>query len=278
MILIGDGGSTKVDWRILDSNQVIFELETEGFNPFLNTTESIARILQTVKWPSGIKSIYYYGTGCSDQERIQSIKNAFSRQIQAQKIEVQHDLLGAARALCGHQKGIACILGTGSNSCLYDGKNIIDNIPSLGYIAGDEGSGNHLGKQLLKAYFYREMPKDLEAIFEAAYPGGRTEILGALYGTERPNAYLGQMAKLYKASEHPFLKDLAKSVFSTFVKRQVLKYKEVKQVPIHFTGSVAFHFKDWIGEVLIENDLRLGQFVQKPVDHLVQYHQRSNFD
>ncbi len=272
MVLIGDGGSTKADWRLVASNKIIESFSTEGFNPFLNTAETIQNILQTVKWSKGIKTIHYYGTGCSEIAKIEKLKSIFQTIIQAESIHIHHDLLGAARALCLRKQGVACILGTGSNSCLYDGNGIIDNVTNLGYIAGDEGSANDLGKRLIQAYFYRELPKELEQAFEQEFPGGRQIILKNLYEQEKPNAFLGEFAPFYTKYPAPLLKSIAKAAFDNFVKRHLLKYSNIQSMPIHFTGSIAYYFKDWIQEVLIENGLKIGNFVQKPIDRLVAFH------
>lgn len=277
MLAISDGGSTKGDWRIIDNNGEVKGLTITGFNPNYDSTHRIAKILQAelaehVSMFDGGK-IYYYGSGCWDPGRKKLVAQAFSTVFPKGEIHVLHDLLAAARATCGVEPGIACILGTGSNSVLYDGKDEIDNVTNLGFLLGDEGSGSMIGKELVRAYFYREMPKELRTVMDAACANGRQEILDKIYAGGVPAAYLASFAGLFsKHREHPFVRNLIKSCFDEFLVRHVYKYDGFRELPIHFIGSIAYHFNDILKTSLKEHHLEMGVVLQKPIDELVKYH------
>ena len=187
-------------------------------------------------------------------------------------VEVEHDLLGAARAACGRSAGVACILGTGSNSCYFDGKKILDNVPSLGWLLGDEGSGTHLGKALLRAKFYRELPADLNTAFDEAYPEGMDAIKDRIY-EKGANAYLATFTRfLGDHLQHPFVQDLVASCLGEFLDRQAGKYSGVQYVPLHFVGSIAYHFQSVLARCMEERKLKMGNIVRKPIYSLADYH------
>ncbi|MEK7255977.1 MAG: hypothetical protein AAB316_14595, partial [Bacteroidota bacterium] len=181
MLAIVDGGSTKADWKILTGDDNLLDASTTGFNPNYDSQERISSLLKTElrgKLDLSLPyTIYYYGAGCWDPGRKAVVASAFSQIFPAAEIHVSHDLLAAARATCGRQQGIACILGTGSNSVLYDGEREVDNVTNLGFLLGDEGSGAQIGKKLVKTFFYREMPAHLHPVMEQACPNGRKDIL-----------------------------------------------------------------------------------------------------
>ncbi|MCI5083938.1 MAG: hypothetical protein MRY78_19730 [Saprospiraceae bacterium] len=276
MIVIADSGSTKADWKLIDAEQTS-SVSTMGFNPVFHDDQLIYNELQqTFTEPATLNAtqeVYYYGSGCWDAGRKSIIANALGRLFKNARIIVEHDLLAAARATCGTQPGIACIMGTGSNSCLYDGHTVIDNVTNIGFLLGDEGSGTHLGKQLLQAYFYREMPKELIKALEEWYPEGPAGILDKIYGKETPNVYLASFTRfLSEHHDHFFVKQLLYKCFSEFIDRHVRKYPGCNQIPVHFIGSVAYYFQDILKFVLQERNLQSGNFIRKPIDYLVQFH------
>jgi len=278
MLIIADSGSTKADWTFILKSEEQISLSTKGFNPVFHSSEDVSNTLLASfegKIPLEEEAVvYYYGSGCSSEALNDIIKKGLEVVFPNWTImEVAHDLLGAARAACGSEAGIACILGTGSNSCYYDGANTADNVPSLGYILGDEGSGSYLGRMFIKSYFYREMPADLCNIFERMHPGGKDEIVTAVYNGNQPNVYLASHAKILSDNrEHPFVKSLVKKGLNDFITSQVLKYPEATKLPINFIGSIAFYFKAVLKEVLKENGLTLGIIIKKPIFNLVKYH------
>lgn len=277
MILIADSGATKTDWRIVDNSGVVEQVATAGISPQYLEADKIYSILVssllpnlTVKNPT---AIYYYGTGCSSPERNQRVHSALSRAFTNCDIQVDHDLLGAARALCGHNPGIACILGTGSNSCLYDGKDISDNVPSLGFLMGDEGSGAYLGKMLIKAYLYRELPDELAQSLKNSYNLTKDGILDSVYYSDMPSTYLATFAKfMHEKRKHPVIHAMIYENFAEFFERHVTKYENFTELPINFVGSIAYHFSDTLKQVAKKYGAHVGQVITSPSEGLIQYH------
>jgi len=253
------------------------ELEnTTGFSPFFHTTEEIKDIITTQLLPKiqGAipEAIYFYGTGIHDEHRAEIIATALRAVFPKALVEVKHDLLGACRATAGREAGIICILGTGSNSCYYDGVNILDNVPSLGWLLGDEGSGTHLGKALVRAKFYRELPTDLDAAFNVAYPEGTMVIKDKVY-EKGANAYLASFTTfLGDHIQHPFIHTLVKDCLGEFLDRQPCKYSGYQSVPFHFVGSIAHHFKDILVDCLEARKIKSGVIVRKPIYSLADFH------
>lgn len=279
MHLIADSGSTKTAWRLIKSESTIIPLETIGYSPQYITTDEMIDDLKEILIPqlpvltNDISKISFYGTGCSTPRTVTIIQLALENVFEKAEIEVNHDLLGAARALCGHSSGVACILGTGANSCLYDGQFITDNIPSVGFMLGDEGSGGYLGKQLVRAYFYRELPEDLELAFAKKYQLTRDDMLLNVYKKSAPNRYLASYTKfLSEHLEHPFVWQFVKNGFQDFLDAMVLKYENIENLPINFLGSIAVHFQPVLEAVLLENNLHFGRVIHNPVRELVRYH------
>jgi len=279
MHLIADSGSTKTAWRLIKSESTIIPLETIGYSPQYITTDEMIDDLKEILIPqlpvltNDISKISFYGTGCSTPRTVTIIQLALENVFEKAEIEVNHDLLGAARALCGHSSGVACILGTGANSCLYDGQFITDNIPSVGFMLGDEGSGGYLGKQLVRAYFYRELPEDLELAFAKKYQLTRDDMLLNVYKKSAPNRYLASYTKfLSEHLEHPFIWEFVKNGFQDFLDAMVLKYENIENLPINFLGSIAVHFQPVLEAVLLENNLHFGRVIHNPVRELVRYH------
>jgi len=279
MIMIADCGSTKCDWLLVYGGRDQRLENTVGFSPFFHTTEEIKAILESQLLPkletTDVEEIYFYGTGVHDEQRAEIVAAAIRAVFPKAVVEVEHDLLGAARATCGRSPGIACILGTGSNSCYYDGIKILDNVPSLGWLLGDEGSGTHLGKALLRAKFYRELPADLNAAFDEAYPEGMDAIKDRVY-EKGANAYLATFTQFLGTHlEHPFVQDLAAACLGEFLDRQASKYNGAQYVPVHFVGSIAHHFQDILIKCMEERKLKPGIIVRKPIYPLADYHKVS---
>jgi N-acetylglucosamine kinase-like BadF-type ATPase len=280
MILLADSGSTKTTWVLLDDKKQIAECNTQGFSPSFQNAETIAgimlaelgkEILQAQK--NNALQIFYYGTGCSTEEKKQAVATALQSIFTEATITINHDLLASALALCGNKPGIACILGTGSNSCYFDGKEIRENVMSLGYFFGDHGSGAHLGKALLQNYFDGNLPKELEAIFSSLPDFNKEYILENVYKKSMPQRFLASYTKIMgNYLQHDFINNLVKQCFSDFFIHQVEKYSLHKEVKISFVGSVAFHFQKQLQEVMIERGLQHGIILQSPMEGLVKYH------
>ena len=277
MIAIADSGSSKTDWVFLSSNAAPIPATTAGFNPVYHNSrqirEELSNSFRDLDFLTQVKKVFFYGSGCWDEKRAGIIIEGIQPFLPQAQFFIEHDLLGAARAACGENPGITCILGTGSNSCLYDGNEIIDNVTNLGYLLGDEGSGIHMGKMLIQAYFYRELPDEVAREVASHFPGGKTDILEKVYGSEKPNTFIASFASLIgKYASHPFIQDLIKRSIGQFLDRQVCKYEGHKKLPVHFIGSISHHFQSHVIECCQERGLRVGKIFSKPIDELVKFH------
>lgn len=278
MILLADSGSTKTDWLLLDREPIAFQ--SAGFNPFYQTQEVILETLRREVLPNiephQVRHIFFYGAGCADPGTSRPVTNALAALFPAaETIEVNSDLLAAARALCGREAGIACILGTGANNALYDGEKIVNNIGSLGFWLGDEGSGGYLGKQLVVGYLHNELPAGLHEAFQESYPDvSRLSILERAYRQPFPNRYFASFSSfLGQHQADPYVGTLVGNAFRSFLTMYVSKHPNATQLPIHFTGSVAFHFQSLLREVLREKNLHVGTIQRSPMTGLLHYHQ-----
>ena len=277
MIVVADGGSTKADWRIVFNGNTQISSSTIGFNPFFYTSEAIEKELKrdfVKEFPvEKATKVYFYGAGCSDAYRCSILEQGLQPIFPNAKVFIDHDLMAAARATCEGKPGVACILGTGSNSCSYDGKEIVDHIINLGHLLGDEGSGSYLGKMLVRGYFYREFPEDIKNKFEESYSLGKRELINKIYDYNTANVFLASFAKFFSDNkDNIYIQQLVNKGFSEFIDRHVRKYKDHNVLPIHFVGSIAYHFKDILNLVLKERDLTLGNVIKKPINNLVDYH------
>lgn len=282
MLLIADSGSTKTSWRLISKSASPVDFATEGYNPHYKSADEIQLGLEKDLIPQlssnaqEINEVYFYGAGISTPRDENTVFEALKSVFEKSQLHVHHDLLAAARALCQHSKGIACILGTGSNSCLYDGKDISDNIPALGFTLGDEGGGSGIGREILKAFFYRELPADLNQAFIDEYQLTKSELFKHIYGGPNPNRYVAGYSKFtYTHRNHPFISNLLKQCFSEFIQRKVKPYKDSDSIPIGFIGSVAWHFSDIIKQCLEEEGLEAGAFIRNPLERLSDYHQNA---
>lgn len=276
MVIIADCGSTKCDWLLVHGGRDQQLENTVGFSPFFHTTAEIADIVKTQLLPklnpADVEQVWFYGTGVHDEHRGEIVAAALRSVFPNAGVEVEHDLLASARATCKHSAGIACILGTGSNSCYYDGRKILDNVTSLGWLLGDEGSGTHLGKALLRAWFYRELPADLNAAFNEAYPEGPDAIKDRVY-EKGANAYLATFTRfLGDHLAHPYIQKLVAESLGEFLDRHVCKYSGYQHVPVHFVGSIAHHFQTVLEKCMEERKLHLGVIIRKPIYPLAEYH------
>jgi glucosamine kinase len=274
--LIADSGATKAEWCLLNNGEkkILF---TQGISPYFLNTDQIANLLREELAAKikdiTIEHIFYYGTGCSNIENAKSIKNALKKVFPEAQINVNTDLMAAARAACGHGKGIACILGTGSNSCYYNGKNIVKNSPGIGYILGDEGSGAYLGKKVVQYYLYNTFDEDLRARFDARFVTTTSEILDNVYKKPLPNRYLASFTLfLVENRGHYMIENIIEDGLNDFFFQHLCKYGEVWKYPANFIGSVAYGFKDVITELCNSYEFELGRVLKNPMEGLVKYH------
>lgn len=278
MVLIADSGSTKTDWRMIAGTEVVGQIQTVGFNPYYQDTDSIAAELQTNLLPhckEKITQVFYYGTGVTNDDKANVIKTAILKVFdEVEHLDAQSDVLGAARAACGHQQGIGCILGTGSNSCYFDGEKIAFQVPPLGFWLGDEGSGGHLGKSLLLAYLHKEMPVYLRELFEEKHGAmDRLMVLDNAYHKPFPNRYFASFARfIFDNIQDQFCLDLATQSFNLFFEKYILKYPMCFEVKLNFVGSIAFYYERMLREVAESKKLQIGNILATPIDGLVKYH------
>jgi glucosamine kinase len=276
MILIADSGSTKTEWKILENGIAGNSYFSAGINPFfMNSSEIVENLRSEINELYGKKfsSIYFYGSGCNGEARNRTISQALSIFFDAGSIHPGSDLLGAARSLCQDEPGIACIMGTGSNSCYYDGTKIAANVAPLGYILGDEGGAAVLGRKLVSAVLKKQVSPEVVELFFEEYKLTPGEILENVYMKPFPNRFLGQFAKFINAhSDIAELKELVSTSFDDFIRRNILQYPQAKDLPVHFTGSIAFHFRHILGESLRNNRLTAGIITLSPMENLVKYH------
>lgn len=274
MKLILDAGSTKIEWILMDGNAVKNRFQTEGFNPNYTDIQILAKTCNNVSLPDEIQSVHYYGTGCGNEQNRLLINMVFQDRFPGAKIHVTHDLMAVCHAVFGHGKGIACILGTGSNSCVYDGENIVEKAVSLGYLVGDEGSGMHIGREVVRAYFYGFMPEDLRRKFDETYPLELKEFIQQLYQNPQPSKYLASFAKFAGENQaHPFIHALVKRCFQSFIEAFVLRFKDCNLMKVSFVGSVAWRLQDVLKESLSDYCLTMGAVIQTPAEGLIRYYQ-----
>jgi glucosamine kinase len=276
-LLIADSGSTKTDWRFIDENREILAFRSEGYNPWLVDAEQMEASMRRevlVQLGNQIPAqLFFYGAGCGTPEKKQVLEAVLSKIFGIKNIEVNTDLLGAARSLCGPENGIAAILGTGSNSCSFDGENIIMNRPSLGYILGDEGSGAALGKELLRKFLYDDLDLRLKENFTKRFNLTRPQILDHIYKEPLPNRYLASFSKfIFQNIEHPQCMEMVIENFRAFFTHHVLRYPNAKEWPLHVTGSVGFYFSNLLRRVAEEQGVRLGRVTETPIAGLLNYH------
>jgi N-acetylglucosamine kinase-like BadF-type ATPase len=276
MFLLAESGSSKTQWRIVTGEKII-STETKGINPFFATEDFILNELQNselAKFQNEITRMVFFGAGCSHEGRNNYLKEVFKSYFhKAQDIIVDHDLLAACIALFGKSDGIACIIGTGSNSCVYENGKITQNVPALGYILGDEASGSFIGKEILKHYIYKTLPKEIQDFIANEYKIDKEDIFNAVYKKELPNRYLASFALVAsKFKTHPFIQEILIRGFDEFVRYHIACYPESKHLPISFVGSIALVFKEELTIALKKYNLNITKIDANPVAALVEFY------
>lgn len=278
--LIVDSGSTKTDWCLIRKNKKPVQFTTQGINPFLQSPESIAAMLNDElpadKLGTKPDAIYYYGAGAASKPKQVLMQDILKKHFALKKVSVQSDMMAAAHSLCGDKNGIVCILGTGSSSCYYDGGKIKERRPSLGYIAGDEGSGNHMGKRVLQYYSYGTFDAQLMMDFEMRFGKDITEIVNKLYHQPYPNRYLASFVALLKENRgHYMAENIIEDCLNDFFQTNILKYRQSWKSPLYFSGSVAYLFSDVINSLCDQYELECGKIVQSPMEGLLAYYKKQ---
>ena len=276
MMLIADSGSTKTDWCVILDNTPIKRIGTKGLNPFFQSEEEIQQELThslLPQLPEGtIDSVYFYGAGCTP-EKAPTLRRAIADSLPiVGNIKAYSDMLAAARGLCGREAGITCILGTGSNSCFYDGKEIVNHISPLGVILGDEGSGAVLGKLLVGDILKNQLSPAIKEAFLKQFDLTVPEIIDRVYRQPFPNRFLASLSPfIAQHLEEPGIRQLVLGSFIAFLRRNVMQY-DYTQYPAHFIGSVAHCYKEILQEAAQETGIRIGKILQSPMEGLIQYH------
>lgn len=276
MLLIGDSGSSKTDWRLIDQAERITQKEGIGLNPYFVGAEQIHAELSHLFGEDerkAVSNVIVYVSGAERQERKAIVDAGLSAVFPQAKIAIEHDLLGAARAVCGNKAGLAGILGTGSNCCFYDGEIKLKHFPSGGFILGDEGGGVNMGKKLLKAFIENRMPDDLLPFFIKRYPENSDYFLQQLYQEPRPNRFLAKFARFaFHHKNHPFVQEIILDNFRAYFDKQVLRFPEAKEYPLGIVGSIAFYFQEELCAVAEEKGVLIGKILEKPIAGLTLYH------
>lgn len=276
MILVADSGSTKTDWAVLNQESKTF-FKTQGVNPLFldanNIQQEISQNCPTQIDKLLIKEVHFYGPACSTQERCLIVKQLLIKLFPNSNIKVESDLLATARALFQKESGIACILGTGSNSGYYNGEILIEKTFSTGYILGDQASGANLGLELIKKYINHELPKNIEILFHKKYQLTIPEIIDRVYKGEYPNRFLASFAPfLHENINEPEIKAIVDYSFSRFLDLHILPYPEAKTQDIAFVGSVAYYFSELIKDLANKKGLSISKIIKEPIQDLLKFH------
>ncbi len=276
MILIADSGSTKTNWLLSDGKDFKMDIVTGGFNPFFHTTDYVLEQLHKsaglTEYKEKVKTIKFFGSGCSRADRKKIMSDAFDQFFPGADVFVEHDMMGAALAACFDEPGLVAILGTGSNIAYWNGNDMQPTNHGLGYILGDEGSGSFYGRKLITHFLYGVMPEDLSKLFYEKFRISKEIAIENVYHQPNANVYLASFAKfLSEKPEHPYIQSLLRKGLNEFVDTSVLAYPQHKQYPVHFIGSIAFHFKPLLEEIAQVKNFTVGKVIVKPVEELLIY-------
>jgi N-acetylglucosamine kinase-like BadF-type ATPase len=276
MKILVDSGATKANWVAVSEGKTVHQLQTQGISPYFLTDEGIVDVLREVRRsiPEPVNELYFYSTGCKAEDQRRRMNQLLRLMFQeATQVQVETDLLAAARAMSQREAGIVCILGTGSNACRYDGSQIVETAGGLGFILGDEGSGAGIGKELIRSFLNREMPENLREDLNNHYHLTRDNILQSVYQLPYPNRFLATFAPFaFEHREEPSIRELLDRQFSLFFQRSVTLLQDSQHLPVHFVGSVAQFFQEEIARNAVPFGLQLARFQQDPMSGLIQYH------
>lgn len=284
MIAIVDGGSTKCDWVILENTgKVSQKTESVGFNPNIISADLITQEIEKNPHLFLIKNqldyVYFYGSGCGTAENALLVETQLQKVFPYAKVTVKEDLTAAAYAAYKGKPAIVCILGTGSNSCYFDGKSVRRDLPSLGFLIGDEGSGSAIGKHLVRRFFMKKLPQDLHQEFVETYHLTIDDAIKNMYHNPRANAYLAEFNKfVIQRKQHPYFQNMVFDEMKNFFEYQVLPYEEAREAEINFIGSIAYYYEDILRAAAAELNLTVGHIIQKPIESLVEFHQKYIFN
>lgn len=277
MILIADSGSTKTDWRLIDRNGDIHSYSSEGINPYFHTSDTITQTLRRFNLKpfrqQDVSQVYFYGAGCSSDRNLEIMMEGFTPVFPKSEIYIYHDLLGAARALFPTGSGIAAILGTGSNSCLYVNDKIKLSLGGNGFILGDEGSGMHMGRKVVRDFMNDLMPQDVLKRFNDEIGLSKDEITYAVYRKEFPNRFLASFSRFVRDHmDMPYMEEITRDVFWKFFDRYVSKYPDYRDYPLRIVGSIGYFFREQIQYQAHDFGIELDKVIRAPIDGLLEFH------
>lgn len=277
--LLADSGSTKTDWCLLRKGKQPVRFSTQGINPYIQTKEMITEMLKNeLPWDNAkykVDHLHYFGAGAANAEKQAILKSILKKHFGIARTEVRGDMLAACRALCGDKPGVVCILGTGSASCYYDGKKIKEQRPSLGFIAGDEGGGNYMGKRILQYYAYGTFDAELRMGFEMRFGNDIREIINKLYHQPNPNRYLASFVTLLKENRgHYMVENIIEDCLNDFFHTSILKHRHTWNMPLYFSGSIACEFHDIIKSLCGQYELEIGDVIKSPMERLIKYYKK----
>ncbi|NEP56961.1 MAG: ATPase [Symploca sp. SIO2G7] len=280
MKLIADSGSTKTNWVLVKDGEVKKTIRTIGLNPYFHTKESIIAVVEDEILPTvdiqHLASIHFYGAGCSSEKPVSLIQESFKRVFQDVPIEVEHDLLAAARALCGKKPGLASILGTGANTCYYDGKQILKRVRALGFILGDEGSGSYMGKRFIKDYLHDEVPEEVRLMFAQDFKLTDADIHNSVYKNPMPNRFLASFAAyISQHKDIPYFQELILSGFDDFIQKHILRFEESRTSPINIIGAIGYLNRELLEEAAAKYQIQVGLVIQDPMENLIKFHSKD---
>lgn len=277
MIAIAESGSSKTDWIIASDSNNYKSFQTAGLHPLKITQEIVKKELSAFSEHyqafAQVKELYFYGAGCGNLERTLTLKDSLMQSFPQAKVAIQSDLLAACIASAGNQPAVCSILGTGSNSAVFDGTGIINQQISVGYLLGDEGSGSDLGKQLLKKILYKELRTELIEFFYHSFQKTQEDLIRETYSNLQPNKYFASFCPfLLKHAEDPDINQLISNSFSDFISKYLLKYPQIHELPAHFVGSIAYHFQSILSDSLKKHEVNPGVFLKNPILGLLKHH------
>lgn len=283
MYLIAESGSTKCDWILVDQSGNYVDLyKTMGYNPFFHSTDFIVSDIKSHKdlthIADKVERVYFYGAGCENINLNTIVKTALQKVFLSAKVFVEHDMKAAAYSTFDGEPCITCIIGTGSNSCMFDGHTIYEEVPALAYILGDEASGSYLGKKLIAAYLYKKLPKEVAYDFDKEFGLSKEDIFDRVYNKPHANVYLASFTRFVgRHKEYPFVNAFIMQGLREFFEYHVTCFENYQHMPVHFVGSVAFHFQEELKIVAKEFNVNLGRIVKEPIMNLLEYHIKYQF-
>ncbi|MDW3210510.1 MAG: hypothetical protein R8N23_11615 [Reichenbachiella sp.] len=282
MILIGTSGSSKCDWQLIEGNETVLNMSSSGINPYFHTEDiievSVRSLNELLEHTEEIEVVFFYGSGCSSKKLQNIVERALAKVFVQSHIYVNHDIVAAAFATYDGTPSFTCLMGTGANSCFFDGDIVRQEVPGIDYVLGDEGSGAYFGKILLQSFLRKQLPPEIATAFEQTYNITKHDILQNVYMKPFANVYLASFSEfIHQHMDHPFFRVILKDGIRKYVEIYLECYPDHKNYAVHFVGSIPFFFEDILREILIEKEIALGKIIKEPIEHLVQYHINKHF-